>query len=56
MAIALATRTDPKTEPRGDAGAVFRMANLTKVYQMGEVAVIVDPSERISDSTRVHVR
>jgi putative ABC transport system ATP-binding protein len=39
MAIPLAARADAKTEPPHDAAAVFRIANLTKTYQMGEVAV-----------------
>jgi putative ABC transport system ATP-binding protein len=39
MAIALATRTDSQTVVGRDTEPVFRMANLTKVYQMGEVAV-----------------
>ena len=39
MAVSLAARTDAKTGASRDAAPVFRMANLTKVYQMGEVAV-----------------
>jgi len=39
MAVSLAARTDAKTGASRDAAPVFRMANLTKVYQMGEVEV-----------------
>jgi putative ABC transport system ATP-binding protein len=39
MAISLAASTDPKTEPGRGVEPVFRIADLTKVYQMGEVEV-----------------
>jgi putative ABC transport system ATP-binding protein len=39
MVISLAARTDTQTVVGRDTEPVFRMANLSKVYQMGEVAV-----------------
>jgi putative ABC transport system ATP-binding protein len=39
MALSLADRTATNAEPQSNAAPVFRIANLTKVYQMGDVAV-----------------
>src|SRR6516164_5595120 len=39
MPVSLAARTDTKPEAGRDAAPVYRIANLTKVYEVGEVAV-----------------